>query len=139
MVCSHWLNVSPGAPKIKSRDVLKPRSLAIFRAIATFSGLWVRSNVFNTSGTADCIPIEILLKPADRKEARLSLVTESGLASKVISASEVKPNSESNLLSICARSAAGSREGVPPPTKTEVSFLEGEFDSLSIREDKEIS
>ena len=74
----------------------------------------VRSRAASTCGTADCMPKLIRVKPAPRNAASERSSTESGFASVVTSA----PGASSIAASTLARSAAGSRVGVPPPKNT---------------------
>ena len=84
----------------------------------TRSGSCVRSRVASTCGTADCMPNDTRVKPASRSRSRSARSTLSGLASVVTSASGRTPSSSRTAPSSRARSAGGSRVGVPPPRKT---------------------
>ena len=74
---------------MRSRDrFLSLAFLAASTACCTCSMVWMRPMAFNSSSQADCIPSEMRLKPARRKARRaFQSPVESGLASKVISAS----------------------------------------------------
>jgi hypothetical protein len=64
------------------------------------------------------MPRLIRVNPASLRRARLSGVTDSGLASVVTSTSGATGNSSRTAARTAARSSAGSRVGVPPPTNT---------------------
>ena len=64
------------------------------------------------------MPIETRVKPASRSLAKYAGVTDSGLASVVISTSAARPNRSRISSMIRPRCSAGSSVGVPPPKKT---------------------
>ena len=73
--------------------------------------LWGRPRVRSWVSRADCTPKEMRFTPAARKPRRLSSVTVSGFASKVISA----PGTGSAARMSRSACAGVSRLGVPPP------------------------
>jgi hypothetical protein len=58
------------------------------------------------------------VKPASRSRVNDAGVTDSGLASVVISTSSATGKSRRTAARTAARSSAGNSVGVPPPTKT---------------------
>ncbi len=83
-------------------------------------GVCVRSRTRSTAGAVLCMPNEMRVNPAARRSASIRSSTLSGFASVVTSASASSPNSARMASSTCARPAAPSRVGVPPPTNTVV-------------------
>src|SRR5664279_198868 len=99
----------------------KPAALASATASAARPGVWTRSSVRSTCGTADCMPNDIRVKPPSRSAASDSGVTDSGFASVVTSAPSVSPNVSRIAPSSVTNVSLASNVGVPPPTNTLVT------------------
>jgi len=88
-----------------------PARRAAAKAARACLALWGRPRVRSWVSRADCTPKEMRFTPAARKPRRLSSVTVSGFASKVISA----PGTGSAARMSRSACAGVSRLGVPPP------------------------
>ena len=105
-----------GRPYMRSRETFsKPQTRAICTACRACSKLWGRPSFCSTSSRSDWTPRDMRLKPSARSFFSRLSETESGLASKVISASLSTRKRCCSSAKMRRRLSAPKKEGVPPP------------------------
>src|SRR4029453_1899362 len=98
-----------------------PAARRVATAASTLAASWTRPRAASTRSSKLWAPIETLATPAPTSPAAIAASTVSGLASTVTSAPGATGSSSRSRASTRARSSAGSRVGVPPPTNTLVT------------------
>ena len=82
----------------------------------------MRSKVFSTCGTADCIPKDIRVNPPSASVSIYFSSAVSGFAYVVISAPGLNPHKLRISCKIRTKSRALRTVGVPPPKKTDCAL-----------------